>query len=72
MKNVIFYTRKNCLLCEEALELMETIKKLYPFELVVKDIYEEEIYLEKYHLMIPVVEIDEHVLYESLCDLIRS
>lgn len=63
MRKVIFYTRQNCKLCDEALALVQTIQELEAFELEIKDIYEEEIYLEKYHLLIPVVEIGENVLY---------
>lgn len=63
MKKVVFYTRKNCKLCDEALTLVQTVQELEPFELEVKDIYEEDIYLEKYHLLIPVVEIGQEVLY---------
>jgi len=59
MKKIIFYTKENCLLCDEALELVQMTQTIQPFELEIKDIYEDDKLLEKYQLMIPVIKINE-------------
>ncbi|QSS99541.1 glutaredoxin family protein [Pontibacillus sp. ALD_SL1] len=55
---IILYTKKDCSLCEEAKELIETLAYDYEFVIREKDIYEEDKLIERYGLMIPVVEID--------------
>lgn len=59
MKKVVFYTKENCLLCDEALDLVQMTQRIEPFELEIKDIYEDDKLLEKYQLIIPVVKINE-------------
>lgn len=54
---VDFYTKENCLLCEEALTMIETLQSIYPFQVNICDIHEREEWLEKYFLTIPVVDI---------------
>ncbi|MCT2536055.1 glutaredoxin family protein [Aquibacillus koreensis] len=58
MKLVILYTKVNCPLCEDAKQLLEFLQLDHPFELKEVDIYQNDDLLEKYQLMIPVVEID--------------
>ncbi|MDL4839300.1 glutaredoxin family protein [Aquibacillus rhizosphaerae] len=58
MKQVILYTKKNCPLCEEAKQLLLMLQKDSVFVLNEVDIYEDDNLLEKYQLMIPVVEVD--------------
>lgn len=55
---VYFYTKENCLLCEEALSLLNILKELYGFTLIKRDIYTNDEWLENYHLRIPVVSIN--------------
>ncbi|WP_078414247.1 glutaredoxin family protein [Priestia abyssalis] len=56
--NVIMYTKTGCPLCEKAKQVLVELQGEYPFQLQEVDIYEDDALLEKYQLMIPVVEID--------------
>lgn len=61
---VILYTKEECGLCQKAKKLLQELKREYVFDLKEINIYEDEKLLEKYHLMIPVVEIEgEEVEY---------
>ncbi|PEA52816.1 NrdH-redoxin [Bacillus pseudomycoides] len=61
---VILYTKEECGLCQKAKKLLQELQDEYVFDLKEIYIYEDEQLLEKYHLMIPVVEIEgEEVEY---------
>lgn len=62
MLEVIFYTKEKCLLCEEAEDILTTMQLIHPFQIVKKDIYQDQALLEKYHLMIPVIEANDMML----------
>lgn len=63
MKRVVFYTKENCLLCEEVDVLLEMYAAMYSFIIERRDIYTNDDWLEAYHLTIPVVEIaDEQIM----------
>lgn len=55
---VIFYTKEKCPLCDKGLLVLEEIKKEIPLEITSVDIYQDDHLLEKYQIMIPVVEIN--------------
>ncbi|HDX9590021.1 TPA: glutaredoxin family protein [Bacillus pseudomycoides] len=55
---VILYTKEECGLCQKAKKLLQELQDEYVFDLKEINIYEDEQLLEKYHLMIPVVEIE--------------
>jgi glutaredoxin len=38
MKTVTLYTRVNCHLCHDALEVLERVRQAVPFELAIKDL----------------------------------
>ena len=57
-----FYTKVDCLLCKEALALLETLKHLYSFEINICDIHDNDEWLEKYFLLIPVIDINGTIL----------
>ena len=57
-KEVLLYTKTNCPLCDDAKVLLEVVLQDYNVEIREKDIYEDDDLLERYQLMIPVVEID--------------
>ncbi|QHE53527.1 glutaredoxin family protein [Pontibacillus sp. HMF3514] len=57
-KELILYTKEKCSLCDDAKILLETILHNYDVVIREKDIYKDDDLLEKYQLMIPVVEID--------------
>ncbi|MDM5236730.1 glutaredoxin family protein [Bacillus cereus] len=54
---VVLYTKKDCGLCEKAKQVLKEVQCEYSFQIEEIDIYEDNDLLEKYHLMIPVVEI---------------
>ncbi|MEW9675924.1 glutaredoxin family protein [Lentibacillus sp. L22] len=57
MINVIFYTKENCPLCENALALLKLLQQDYSFDIDTRDIYSNDNWLEKYQLLIPYVKI---------------
>lgn len=60
--HVRFYTRTQCPLCEEAFILLKDLQKEYQFQLEEIDIYTDDELLEKYQLMIPVVELNGEII----------
>lgn len=62
LKQVFFYTKPNCKLCEEAKNLLQTYQLMYDFDIVEHNIDEDDALLEKYFLTIPVVKINEEEL----------
>lgn len=59
MLEVTFFTHEKCLLCDEAEAILETVQLLHPFHLKKVDIYEDDELLERYQLMIPVIQIND-------------
>lgn len=57
MLKVIFYTKNNCSLCDDAAALVSMFQHEYKFELEERDIYTNDTWLEEYQLLIPCVEI---------------
>lgn len=53
-----FYTKPDCLLCDEALSLLEILQTLYDIDINICDIHERDDWLEKYFLHIPVIDIE--------------
>ncbi|MCX8003023.1 MAG: glutaredoxin family protein [Anoxybacillus mongoliensis] len=51
---VVLYSKENCCLCDEAKAILRELQ----VECKEIDIYKDEQLLERYHLMIPVIEID--------------
>lgn len=63
MGKVSFYTKENCMLCEEALSFLEIMQSIYEFELDIRDIETNEAWLEEFHLAIPVIQVQDAFLY---------
>lgn len=64
---VKLYTKHRCHLCEKAKEIILELKEKWNFQYIEVDIYESDDLIEKYGLMIPVVEIDgEEVQYGQI------
>jgi len=55
------FTKKNCGLCEEAKEEIQSIK-VENLEIEEIDIYSDDALLEEYQLMIPVVQINGEIV----------
>lgn len=69
MLQVYFYTKENCLLCEEVYPLLSLMQDSYDFEIVERDIHTNDAWLMEYQLMIPVVEINDTILHTEQIDL---
>ncbi|KYD32705.1 glutaredoxin family protein [Parageobacillus toebii] len=52
------YSKTNCPLCDKAKQVLQELQKEFSFQINEIDIYQDDVLLEKYQLMIPVVEID--------------
>lgn len=55
---VTYYTKENCSLCDKGLMVLKDINKDIPLEIEMVDIYKDDELLEKYQIMIPVIEIN--------------
>lgn len=62
MKQVVFYSKENCSLCDKGLSVIKEIQQDVPFDYEVVDIYKDDRLLELYQIMIPVVKIDDKVV----------
>lgn len=62
MIDVIFYSRPDCHLCEEALEELEALQESIPHKLTIVNVDEDEKALRKYGLEIPVIEVGPYRL----------
>ncbi len=55
---VILYGKKECCLCDEAMEILQKVNMSLPFELEKRDISGDPELLEKFGLKIPVIVVD--------------
>lgn len=78
MTHVLFYTKENCPLCDEALSLLMLLQHDYTFTIEERDIYTNDTWLEKYQLLIPYVQIHntglnaEEITVDTLEDALRQ
>lgn len=64
---IIFYTRANCPLCDEARLMLQLVQEDFELDVQEVDIESDEELHEKYMLMIPVIDQDgETVLYGNI------
>ncbi|MBU9722225.1 glutaredoxin family protein [Bacillus alkalicola] len=69
-----FYTKEGCPLCDKGLEILKMFKEDFSIEIVERDIYTNDAWLEEYQIRIPVVEdekgnvLDEGILSFSTLD----
>ncbi|MUK89182.1 glutaredoxin family protein [Ornithinibacillus sp. L9] len=59
MLKVIYYTKENCSLCDDAKALLLMLQYDYNFEIEERDIYTNDEWLEEYQLLIPFVQIQD-------------
>lgn len=73
MKTITFYTRENCGLCDEALEVVERVRQAVSFDLVIVDLDHEASAEKKtaYDWDIPVIEIDGRKMMKHRVDEAR-
>ena len=55
---IVLYSKENCCLCDEAKAILRELQ----VEWEEVDIYKNEQWLERYQLMIPVIEIDGEIV----------
>lgn len=58
MIKVELLTKEHCPLCDEAALTMKELQSEFNFEVKMVDIYKDDLLLETYQLMIPVVRIN--------------
>jgi hypothetical protein len=70
MRDVVFYGRDGCCLCDDALETVERVRARHPdaFVLHERDIDADEELLRRYLERIPVVAIDGEEAFELFVD----
>ncbi|MCM3618844.1 glutaredoxin family protein [Sutcliffiella horikoshii] len=60
--NIQFYTKVDCPLCDKAKSRLKELQSELDFTIEEFDIYKDDALLEKYQLMIPVVEHEGEML----------
>lgn len=56
MKSLLLYGTTNCHLCEQALEMLESLSEQYGVKVTFIDIVDDDHLFEQYQLTIPVVK----------------
>lgn len=78
MTRVLFYTKNKCQQCDEIDALLTVLQTEYQFKIERRDIYTNDEWLERYHLTIPVVEVNgeslnsNEITYETLEQLLKK
>ncbi|MED1203783.1 glutaredoxin family protein [Heyndrickxia acidicola] len=65
---IILYSRQGCHLCTEAKEVLKDLQRDFSLEIIERNIDESEEWIEKYGLMIPVVESENETLQYGQID----
>ncbi|PMC34476.1 glutaredoxin [Bacillus sp. UMB0899] len=68
VKKVVFYSKENCSLCDKGLAIIHELQEEFDFEYEIVDIYQDDELLEKFQIMIPVVEIEKEVATYGILD----
>jgi len=58
MRQVVFYTRERCCLCDDAIAVVEHVRAMVPFSLSVVDIDTDPALVDLYGDKVPVVTVD--------------
>jgi glutaredoxin len=56
------YGKENCCLCDDAKEILRELQAEMAFEIEEIDIYQDDELLEKYQIIIPVVQVNTDML----------
>jgi len=60
---LVLYTKPRCPLCDEAKETLGAVQRELDFHLVERNIEEDPAWWDKYHTLIPVVELDGEPIF---------
>ncbi len=63
MVNVTIYSKKDCHLCDIARDTLIKIQQEFPFSLTEIDIEKDKTAFDKYKYLIPVIEIDDKIVF---------
>ncbi|MGJ9385123.1 glutaredoxin family protein [Salipaludibacillus sp. CF4.18] len=63
--SLYFYTKKECPLCDKGLVQLEILQQEKNFNIIIRDIYTDDEWLEKYQIRIPVVETKEGAVLDE-------
>lgn len=66
---VVLYSKEECCLCDNAKAILRELQREFSFQIEEVDIYKDDVLLEKYQIMIPVIEIDGE---EVQCGIIQK
>ncbi|ARK32033.1 glutaredoxin family protein [Halalkalibacter krulwichiae] len=58
MLDVTVMSKVDCPLCDKAIDQLQPLAEEFGFEMKIVDIYKDDVLLEKYQIMIPVVVIN--------------
>lgn len=64
--------KERCVLCDEAMILLQMLQHEYSFDIEERDIYAKDEWLELYQIVIPVIEVNDEQIsgvgidYETL------
>ena len=68
MTTVTVYSKPDCHLCDDALEVIARVRRDHEFELVECDITADEALLRAYFERIPVIAVDGDELFDYFVD----
>jgi glutaredoxin len=68
MTTVVLYGRPGCCLCDDVREMLERVRRERPFELIERNIEQDEALHLAFLERIPVIEIDGEIAFELLVD----
>jgi glutaredoxin len=68
MTEVVIYGRPGCCLCDDALKVLERVRAESPFDLLERNIEQDDGLLRRYLERIPVVTIDGVEAFELFVD----
>ncbi len=69
MMKLKLYGKENCSLCDQAKVTLEMLQQDYLFEIEEINIYNDDVLLEAYHLMIPVIQHEDTIVDSELIDM---
>ncbi len=64
MKEVVIYSKPDCCLCEEAMEVLTRVQAAFPFVLRKIDILEDKALYNEFRDEIPVVYVDSRKAFK--------
>ncbi len=69
MMQLKLYGKEKCSLCDQAKATLEMLQQDYLFEIEEINIYNDDVLLEAYHLMIPVIKHDDTIVDTEIVDI---